>query len=696
MTNNNVPFTSTAKRNTKPLPSNGNNAIRQRSVARTFEETSWTFAIPLDISSDNDVCVNYDDAKRNDEFVQNVKNNQSRYDGKNDDNDGGGDCRITDNNIVIDDVNFSNTCSMNDKETFPCGNHSSINENHKDVDVDDNENNKETTNRDCSSTHSDTTCDETLLLPTVPQHIIESFHTNGFIVLNHPVLSKEIVNALNIQLEEILRGRYNTGRIPDKCPKKLNNEYYGSKHIPSQQKQKQKQQSLDQYQKSKKIQEPGPRLHDDDIEMMSDLEPKSKSLQSKGNAMLTKSEKDNENEDDNIISHNETNVTNEIKKDEIKKKIIPIAVVGPIGFSGNYNNVKVIQVINAQKCNTLYHQLATSTILGKVVYELSKWTGCTGVRLAQDQIWAKPPQSSPISYHRDTPYFMFTPNDVITVWIALDQMDNEIGPLHYIPKSHLWNNNQTNGIASQFFQTKGGHDLISKAATSHKQKQKHDEQQNDDDNEFSSSEQQMSQEQIQQHDQEQPTQNSQQREDHEYQQQQRDQQYPNQNGIDSSDENSNNGSRNDVDQNGSSTTTIKASTTATVPLHDDDNIVSDGIDLTSSSSSYDIVSLAGLCCGGISIHHGKTWHGSPGNNSYTRPRRGIGLHYIPSNVQFTSAAQYSIQWKHYVEPTIYEFQQNNYHHDNNSNDIQSLEYVVSQIPLPIEDFPITYDTAYNK
>ena len=77
--------------------------------------------------------------------------------------------------------------------------------------------------------------------------------------------------------------------------------------------------------------------------------------------------------------------------------------IGPLGFSGNLQNVKVLQVINCHKSDSLFRRLAVSPALGKLVAELAGWEGC---RLAQDQVWAKPPGASPLVFHRDSPYFM--------------------------------------------------------------------------------------------------------------------------------------------------------------------------------------------------------------------------------------------------------------------------------------------------
>jgi phytanoyl-CoA hydroxylase len=60
-----------------------------------------------------------------------------------------------------------------------------------------------------------------------------------------------------------------------------------------------------------------------------------------------------------------------------------------------------------------------------------------------------------------------------------------------------------------------------------------------------------------------------------------------------------------------------------------------------------IVSTAGMKAGGISIHDGKTWHGS-GKNCSTEPRRGLGLHFVPGNVRFTAEARKSKLWSRYV------------------------------------------------
>jgi ectoine hydroxylase-related dioxygenase (phytanoyl-CoA dioxygenase family) len=229
------------------------------------------------------------------------------------------------------------------------------------------------------------------------------------------------------------------------------------------------------------------------------------------------------------------------------------AAFRPLGFSGNLNNVRVLQVINVHKSDRLFRALATAPRLGQLVAELAGWS--QGARLAQDQVWAKPPGAAPLVFHRDSPYFMFQPANVITVWVALDDMDEEIGPLQYVRGSHKWGDGRV-GSANQFFQPDGGDALLKSAAERA--------------------------------------------------------------GI--------------------------------------------------SYVELEKVSMAGLARGGISIHDGKTWHGSAKNESKTRPRRGLGLHFVPAQARFTQEANKSRLWRPYVDSV---------------DDVSHLE-------LPEEDFPIVW------
>lgn len=229
-------------------------------------------------------------------------------------------------------------------------------------------------------------------------------------------------------------------------------------------------------------------------------------------------------------------ISDEHTKNKAKKKRPNKSGMGPIGFSGNLQNVKVLQIINIHKADTLFRKLETSAALAQVVSQLAGWEQFGGARLAQDQFWGKPPNAPPLVFHRDSPYFMFEPSDVVTVWIALDDMNPELGPLEYVVGSHKWGDGRI-GSANQFFQADTKSLLWSAAER-------------------------------------------------------------------------------------------------------------EGID----PATLEFVSMGNkLKAGGLSIHHGKIWHGSAKNSSKTKPRRGLGLHFVPASVRFTAEASKSRLWSSYVD-----------------------------------------------
>ena len=58
---------------------------------------------------------------------------------------------------------------------------------------------------------------------------------------------------------------------------------------------------------------------------------------------------------------------------------------------------------------------------------------------------------------------MFTPSSLATVWIALDTMTEDIGPLTYVSSSHKWGDGRI-GSTQHFFQERGGKSLVHSAA----------------------------------------------------------------------------------------------------------------------------------------------------------------------------------------------------------------------------------------
>lgn len=91
---------------------------------------------------------------------------------------------------------------------------------------------------------------------------------------------------------------------------------------------------------------------------------------------------------------------------------------------------QTLQWVNIWKADADFARVVLSPALGKLVAELGGWED--GARIANDQVWAKPPGGAPLTFHRDSAYLDMLPDDVITVWIALDDLDPTLGPLQYV------------------------------------------------------------------------------------------------------------------------------------------------------------------------------------------------------------------------------------------------------------------------
>ena len=202
-----------------------------------------------------------------------------------------------------------------------------------------------------------------------------------------------------------------------------------------------------------------------------------------------------------------------------KKGKKPPALGGP--------SKRTLQVINIWKSDQSFASVVRSPSLARLVSRLGGWKGA---RVANDQVWAKPPGAAPITFHRDSPYFDFNPPDVITVWIALDDMHKEIGPLEYVKGSHTWGDART-GSAQLFFDSADSRNLVNAAAKNE--------------------------------------------------------------------------------------------------------------GFTDPEAELEVV-MVNASAGGGSIHNGRTWHGSGANTSAIKPRRGLGIHFIPAEAEFRVSSERSL------------------------------------------------------
>ncbi|MGI9606778.1 MAG: phytanoyl-CoA dioxygenase family protein [Acidimicrobiales bacterium] len=65
--------------------------------------------------------------------------------------------------------------------------------------------------------------------------------------------------------------------------------------------------------------------------------------------------------------------------------------------------------------------------------------GATRLNLLYDQLFVKEPGADhPTRWHNDQPYWPVSGRDVVSVWVALDQVTEETGRVEFIRGSHLW------------------------------------------------------------------------------------------------------------------------------------------------------------------------------------------------------------------------------------------------------------------
>ncbi len=68
--------------------------------------------------------------------------------------------------------------------------------------------------------------------------------------------------------------------------------------------------------------------------------------------------------------------------------------------------------------------------LGRVAGELA---GVDGIRIWHDQALFKPPFGNPTAWHLDNPYWSFSSQNSLSLWVALDDATQDNGCLYYLP-----------------------------------------------------------------------------------------------------------------------------------------------------------------------------------------------------------------------------------------------------------------------
>ena len=177
--------------------------------------------------------------------------------------------------------------------------------------------------------------------------------------------NKDTVSCLNERLEYVLRGQYDRGSRPDKTPRRV-------------------RASLPNFVKNV-IKETYQEIN----EIKNGVVEEKASFNNQCSSSNNFEEKKVKCKIDEGKSCDKSK--NEIEKLTKKKKSSKAKkayrhFIGPLGFSGNLENVKVMQIINVHKSDSIFREIVTNPVLGQLVTKLTGWKG---VRLAQDQIWAK-------------------------------------------------------------------------------------------------------------------------------------------------------------------------------------------------------------------------------------------------------------------------------------------------------------------
>ena len=104
----------------------------------------------------------------------------------------------------------------------------------------------------------------------------------------------------------------------------------------------------------------------------------------------------------------------------------------------------VREICNGWKANHEVAAIVGSECLGKLACDVMSWQSS---RIGQDDCLHKPTNSNAVGFHQDGAYisdnFLPRENNCLTMWIALDDADEENGALQYCPGSHRWAGSDT-------------------------------------------------------------------------------------------------------------------------------------------------------------------------------------------------------------------------------------------------------------
>ena len=94
------------------------------------------------------------------------------------------------------------------------------------------------------------------------------------------------------------------------------------------------------------------------------------------------------------------------------------------------------QICNGWKADRQIARVVLSQELGRAIAQLAGWEGA---RLIQDNVIWKPPGARALGFHQDNAYVAwYTPREMLSCWIALDDTSADSGTLEVVRGSHRW------------------------------------------------------------------------------------------------------------------------------------------------------------------------------------------------------------------------------------------------------------------
>ena len=94
------------------------------------------------------------------------------------------------------------------------------------------------------------------------------------------------------------------------------------------------------------------------------------------------------------------------------------------------------QICNGWRADRLIASVVLDARLGEAVARLAGWPGA---RIVQDNVLWKPPGARSLGFHRDNAYLAwYTPTEMFSCWIALDDTTANGGTLEIARGSHRW------------------------------------------------------------------------------------------------------------------------------------------------------------------------------------------------------------------------------------------------------------------